>query len=302
LQFLQELWFVIKHVPELAQRYKKSSIVAALFLILSVASDLVKNRLFSSASIQATVLYWISVASLAFTGFVFLLAFVDLIKNRLHFVDLVCTNVAVDAYYHAPGEQAYELVTRLQGSNRTSASVRNFANLGDGYYEKISQWSVQHKLVSTPAVELLLHPLSSGDARANNFLSSQKTIFMYQNSAEFKPPLSKGSTFDLVYRISASGAPIEAAAFTTDGTLFALGVEYDTLRYHIAIHAPQDYKISLWESGVLDPNGAIIADETKRQKKPEVSISGSLLQWHISLAKKHLRYMLKFRFEAHGWQ
>jgi hypothetical protein len=302
VQFLKELWLVLKAVPYLANRYKKQSYVAATTLLLALTSDLVKNKLFASASTTASVLTWTSRVSLGLTGLVFLLAFLDLMKNRLSLTDLVCANASVDAYYHEPKDQLYELVKRLECTNRTDLPIRSLASIRDGYYEEIPDWSIQHALLEKPSVELLIHMPSKGIPRGSNFPGGNKNIYFYEASAEFNPPLPVGSKFDLVYRITAKGTSIEELAFSNEGTLLAVGVDYDTLSYQINVHAPMGYKISLRVWGVVDANGIQNASETDRQKKPKVSTSGGLLQWQIYLAKRHLRYMLKYRFEPYGWR
>lgn len=301
MQFLEELWLIIKAVPHLVHRYKKQSYFAAAFLILSIGSDLVKNKLFASASTTGTILTWTSRISLGLTVLLFLLAFIDLLKNRLSLNDLVCTKASVDAYYHEPAAQQYELVKRLQCSNRTGTPIRGFADIYDGYYEMVPDWTVQHALLEKPSIEFKLHTPPKYTVRKSNFPGSDKEIHFYEISSEFEPPLPAGAKFDLVYRILAKGAPIEQSAFTNNGTQFVVGVDYDTLNYQICIHAPMGFKISLRGYGVLDVEGIQIEHETSRQKKPEVSVSGSLLQWQIYVARKHLRYMLKYRFEPYGW-
>jgi hypothetical protein len=301
LKFLEELWLLLKNVPTLSHRYKKKSFFAAIFILLWVATTLVKNQLFASASLQAKLLTWTSRVSLALTGLVFVLAFVDLVKDSLPLDDLICTDFSHDAYYHLPAEQAYELVVREKCENRTDTPIRNLAAIGDGYCEKLGKWKIEYKLLGTPSVQLDIQTISEGVPRTNNFGGNANTIYCYRASAEFTPPLPSGSGFDLVYRISASGVPIEVSAFSIDGTLFANGVEYNTLRYHITIHAPQGYKIVLREWSVVDADGKPMEHENARQKKPVLDISGGLLQWRITLAKKHWRYKLRYRFEAYGW-
>lgn len=302
MQFLRELWFVLVNVPELAHRYQNHSVFASIFLAVGVITRLVKNQFFADASMQQTLLKWISISGFCLTGLAFLLAFVDLVEHRLSFDDLVCTDVSVDAYYYPPEGKLYELVKREKCRNRTESSIRNHATLRDGYYEHVPEWHVQSKLLEGPSVQFIIQPISLGQRKDNNFPGSSKVIYLYQASGDFKPPLPSGTGYDLVYRISASGAPVEESAFSEDGTVFALGVDYDALKYTVAIHAPVGYKIHLWEHGVLDANGRLKQDETSRQEEPKVSPSGSLLVWTITLARKQLRYMLKYRFETYDWK
>ncbi len=271
------------------------------FLVVSIAVTLIKNNFFASPSTQRTLLKWISTGSLALTGLAFVLAFIDLAKNRLPFDDLVCTDITDDAYYHRPEEKIYELVQRCRCTNRTHASIRNFAPLQDGYYEEIPTWNVQYGLIGRPPVELVVLKPFEHEVRKDNFPGGKGVFYLYRANAEFDPPLPPGEGIDLIYRLSASGAAVEAQAFSNSGTVFARGVEYDTLNYYVTIHAPPGFEVKLSAFGVLDPSGLLLPGETQRQKKPELSASGGLLQWRVSLARRHLRYMLSYRFEAYGW-
>ena len=298
--FLREFWFVLVNVPSLAHRYENQAFWSVVFLFLSVASTLVKNRLFTSPSIRRNVITWIARISLAITGFIFLIAFVDLAKNRLPFDDLVCSDVASDAFYHPPEDKAYELVNRVNCTNRSEETIRNFAPLQDGYYEAIPNWTVKTKLLGNPSVDLLVHLHPGPVVRKNNFPGG-KDIYFYQATSEFDPPLGIGQKIDLVYEISAGGTSVEQSAFSRDGTVFIGSVDYDTLTYHLTIHAPLGYSIEMQDWGVLDAGGKLVAFENYRQEKPSVSTAGSLLQWHVSPARRHLRYMMKYRFIQYGW-
>ena len=300
MEFLRELWFVLENVPSLAARYQKLSLWATVFLLLSVASVIVKNRFFASKRTEQTVLTFLSRTTTALTALVFVLAFVDLAKNRLPFDDLVCTDIGVDAYYHVPGDNQYELVQRQKCSNRTDHSIRNFVSLRDGYYERVPNWMAQSRLVSSSA-RIKFALLTRSEEERKNDIGGSKTLYLYRQTAEFDPPLPSGGSIDLVYHLSASGAPIELSAFSDDGTVFYRGVDYDTLIYDLTIHAPVGYEVFLLDWGVMDSSGTRATDEIGRQTAPHVAASGGLLQWRVLLARKHLRYMLRYRFEPYGW-
>jgi hypothetical protein len=297
--FLQEVWFAVQNTPALASRYEKHALFALFFFVVSVAARLVKNRFFSSSSRRRTALTWLSRTSLALTGLAFVLAFIDLVKNRLPFDDLVCTDVAVDAYYHSPRDQSYELIQRERCFNRTDHSVRNYADLRDGYYEKIPHWQVTPVLLSCTA-RVKFAPIVRTDEERRNDIGGARTLYFYRESAEFDPPLPSGSSYDLEYEISARGVPVDAAAFSNEGTVFYRGVDYDTLNYYLTIHAPSGYFIEMTDWGVFDSAGAKLSEETGRQKEPHVSVSGSLLEWRVSPARRHIRYMLKYRITSYA--
>ncbi|HEU5322977.1 MAG TPA: hypothetical protein VFX28_19385 [Methylomirabilota bacterium] len=300
MDFVREVWYVLQNVPAVAHRYQAHALWAAVTLVLSVASFALKSRLLGVGPKRRKVLKWVSAASAAVTAAVFVLAFVDLVRHRLPFDDLVCTDVAVDGYYRVPQDMAYELVERYRCSNRTGASIRNFAPLQDGYFEQVPAWKVEYTLIGRPAVQLVVHRSPGPEARKNTFPGGGATLYVYRASAEFEPALPPGESIDLVYRLSARGAPVEAAAFSHAGTVFARGVEYDTLSYHVTIHAPSGYEIRLRDWGVLDAGGRLVDAETRRQDAPRVSPAGGLLQWRVSLARRHLRYMLRYSLEAYG--
>lgn len=226
-----------------------------------------------------------------------MLAFVDLVRNRLPFDDLVCKEKTIDAYYHVPAEKSYETVVRMQCINRTNQPIKNFAPIQDGYYERIPNWKCQHGLLGSPQVNVVVHKANE-EIRESNLPGGAKTIYLYQASSEFKPPLPSGDRVDLLYRVLATGAAVEEAAFSDDGTMFVGGVDYATLTYIITVHAPPAHEIQLRDWGVINANDDKIPDETEHQKKAHICVSSGLLQWRVSLAKKHLRYMLKYRFKA----
>jgi hypothetical protein len=294
LDFLRELFFVLRNVPALAHRYKKQSIFAAIFLCLSIGSIMAKNGLFANDSTVKTVLQYLSWVGEALTALVFLLAFIDLARNRLSFSDLVCTSLSVDAYYHIPSEEIYELVQRECCRNRTGLAVRNFAEVSDGYYENVPSWTVNHQFSSAAKVKLKALTQTS-EARKNNFGSGD--VYFYRQPMEFEPPLPSGANIEVVCKITAKGAAVDASAFT-DGTVFYRGVDYDTLHYYMTIHAPVGYEVCLLDWGVFDSSGAKLSKETDNQEEPKVTFSGALLQWRVALARKHLRYMVKYRFDA----
>jgi len=136
------------------------------------------------------------------------------------------------------------------------------------------------------------------EVRKSNFSGGAKTIYLYQANAEFQPPLPPGDRVDLLYEVLSTGTTVEEAAFSNDGTMFVGGVSYDTLTYIITVHAPPAHEIQLRDWGVINANGDKIPEETDHQKKARVCVSSGLLQWRVSLARKHLRYMLKYRFKA----
>ncbi len=301
MQFVREISFLLLNVPALAHRYQSQSVLAAVFLVLSAASILIKNRLVDDASTRRTWLKWIARTSLVLSVMMFVLAFIDLVKNRLSFDEIVCTDISDDAYYHVPEGKTYELVERFRCSNRTGASVRNLADLSDGFSERISSWTPEFKLLGRPSVALVIHKPSESLWKSN-YAGGTGTIYLYRASAEFDPPLSPGAEFDLVSKLTAHGSPVETAAFSTSGTSFVQAVPYETLSYYVTIHAPPGFEIRLRNWGVIDQGGLLVADETQRQEKPNVSPSGGLLQWRVSLTRLNLRYMLSYWFEAYGWQ
>jgi hypothetical protein len=295
VDFARELWFVIQHAPSLAHRYQAHALWAGVFLVLSMASMVAKTLVI--APVREMLLKRISAVSSVVTATIFVLAFIDLAKTRLPFDDLVCESVAVDAYYHPPADRSYDLVERYRCSNRTSQPVRNLRAFQDGYYERIPTWSFTSKLLSPATVQLnLIRRSSEPDQRASNFQGGGDTLYVYGATMEFQPSLPSGEAFDLVYRMSAQGAPVEGAAFTNKGTVFARGVEYGTLDYYVTIHAPVGYAIQLRGWQVVDPDGHPIPDETNRQRRPTVTAGGNLLQWRVSLARRHLRYTLQYAF------
>jgi len=303
MDFIRECWFILQNVPSLAHRYQSESILAAVFFVLSIAaafiSTIIKHRLTDRAPTWEKILKWVSGLSGALTVLVFVFAFVDLVKARLPFDDIVCSDIALDAYYHPPEEKTYELIERFKCANRTNSSIRNFATLRDGYFEKIPSWTLRYSLLGRPPVNLIVHVQSQPEERANNFAGGQPIFYLYRATSEFNPPLPAGTDIDLVYELAAGGAPVEAAAFSDAGTVFARGVDYDTLNYSVAIHAPPGYEIRLRGWGVLDPNGQLQSEETRRQRTPQLSTTGSLLQWQVSLARRNLSYMLRYQLKAY---
>ena len=209
--FLSEVWFVIQHVPELAHRYENYAIFATVFLVLSLATKVAKSRLVSKEEQPKRLLKWLSAATWGLTVLVFALAFIDLVKDRLPFDDMVCTNISVDAYYHPPDEQTYDLIERAQCSNRTPNPIRNFAPLRDGYYQKLDHWTVQAALLNHPGSDFRLHSSEQPEERKNMLPHpGTDTLYLYQASAEFLPPVDSGADIDLVYKISAFGGHVEA--------------------------------------------------------------------------------------------
>jgi hypothetical protein len=302
VDFFQELWFIVVNVPNLAHRYQGESIWATASLVISIASTLIKNRLAESDAMRRDVLKWLSRASMGVTVLVFVLAFVDLARTRIPFDDIVCTEIAADAYYHAPGEKTYELVERYACSNRTNTSIRNFASLQDGYFERIPVWDVQYKLLGSPSVELVVRKRTEPELRRNNYPGGPEIVYYYGATAEFVPPLSAGAGIDLVYKLSAIGTEVEKAAFTKSGTVFARGVPYGTLRYSVTIHAPPGYEVKLRDWAVMDPSGRLIPEETQRQTGPRSTHSDGSLHWSVSLARRHVRYMLRYSLESYGFE
>lgn len=299
LDFLRELLFVLRNVPALAQRYKKRSVFAALTLCLSIGSMLAKHGLFATASTAQTVLQYIFWVGVGVTVLVFCLAFVDLIMNRLSFDDLVCTNVSVDAYYHVPSKGMYELVQHTHCCNRTGNPVSKLADVCDGYYQQLTSWAVKYSFKSASSAMLEIPTDPVREVIKNNYQSGE--VYFYHESARFNPPLQHGETGDIAYRMSAALAQIEASAFTGNGTVFYRGVDYPTLRYFVTIHAPAGYEVECLEWGVIDAGGRKLTKQTDDQAEPKIAPSQALLQWSVSLPKKHLRYMLKFKFNDRKW-
>lgn len=299
MDFLRELFFLLRNVPTLAHRYQAESLWATTSLVLAIATTLIKNNFLADASVTARLLTWFSRISYAATALAFIFAFIDLAKARLPFDDIVCDTVAVDAYYQPPAARTYDLLERLHCTNRSHNSIRNFAPIQDGYYERIPTWTVTYKLLGRPTVKLALVNQTEAELRKNTFPGGGTTLYVYRATTEFQPDLPAGEMIDLVYKIAARGAPVEIEAFSAAGTLFARGVEYNTLSYYVTIHAPPGYEIRLRDWGVIDPGGRPVAAETARQEKPQLSSTGALLQWKVSLARKHLRYMLKYAFESY---
>jgi hypothetical protein len=195
------------------------------------------------------------------------------------------------------------LVQRQKCNNRTDHSIRNFADIRDGYYQEIPRWDVQFALApNKDAVKLVAFGSSLHEERKNYVggPGTPTTLYAYWQKTEFDPPLAEGADVDLAYKISARGAPVETGAFSRDATVFYRGVDYDTLHYYLTIHAPPGYQISLKDFGVLDSGGHHDSTETDRQEKPQVSASGELLEWHVTLARKHLRYMMKYEIQAYA--
>lgn len=303
MQFLREIWFILQNTPALYHRYEKQFFFASLFMGLAILANLLKYRFVGNSANREKVLKWISGISLCLSVLVFLLAFVDLAKSRLPFDDLVCTDIGVDAYYYVPQDWHYELVQRQKCNNRTDHSIRNFADIRDGYYQEIPKWDAQFALAPNKD-NVKLAALGRSYEERKNYVGgpgTPTTLFAYWQKTEFDPPLAEGSDIDLVYKISARGAPVEVGAFLSDGTVFYRGVDYDTLHYYLTIHAPSGYQIDLREFGVLDSGGHHDSTETDRQERPHVSASGELLEWHITLARKHLRYMMRYRIRPYAW-
>jgi len=295
MQFLKEIWFVLLSTPDLYHRYEKHTIWAALFLFLSIGTFLLEHWF----PTRRELLVWARRVSLGVTALLFILALVDIAKSRLPFDELVCSDVAVDAYYHLPEDKAYELVQRQRCVNRTDHPIRALRELRDGYYEKISHWRVDGHVINGPAgVELSL--LQDDKALYKNYIGD-KDVYLFWRRAEFDSPLPSESEVDMVYRISAGGVPIEAEAFS-NGTVFYRGVDYDTLSFDLAIHAPAGYRFQLLDWGVADANGHRISSETERQKEPEVTGSGGHLEWHVVLARKELSYMMKYKISPYNWK
>jgi hypothetical protein len=288
MQFLKELWFVLLSAPALYHRYEKNAIWAALFLLISIASFLVEHWF----PRWVGILVWGRRASLGLSCLLFILAFVDLAKSRLPFDELVCSDIAVDAYYHLPEEKSYELVQRQQCMNRTDHPIRELHDLRDGYYEKIPDWKIDASVVQGPAGVRVAY-FDTNESEYKNYIGDQN-VYLYWRKVEFDPPLASGTDVDMVYRISAKGVPIEAQAFST-GTVFYRGVDYDTLTYRITIHAPPGYRFDLLDWGVVDSNGRRNSSETERQKDPRVKGSGGDLEWRVILARKNLSYMMKYK-------
>lgn len=300
MEFLKEIWFLLKHVPAVASRYKKKSFWVILFAALSAISRLVKNNFFTSASTTHLSLHWLSLASLVLSGLVFVLAFIDLLRNRISLSDLVLTTVTADAYYHAPDENAYELVERLHYVNRTDGPIANLPMIQDGYTEPLQEFKFEYHLQHVPEMGLTTH-VENVDQRDSQ-IEGLGNLHLYRVSAAFAPALASGDDVDLFYRFSAKANRIEAAVFTPNGTVFARRVEYDTLLYCITIHAPQGYNAYLLGWEVKDADGAKKESETRRQEKPRVNEAKNLITWPVTLARKNLRYMLKYKFESYDWK
>jgi hypothetical protein len=294
MQFLKEVWFVLLSAPALYHSYEKNAIWAGVFLLISVTSFLIKHWL----PRWLGILVWGQRISLGLTCLLFILAFVDLAKSRLPFDELVCSDVAVDAYYHLPQEQSYELVQRQKCINRTDHPIRELRDLRDGYYEKIPDWRIDASVIQgPPGVKLGFFEEDEGQYK--NYVGDP-IVYLHWRKVEFDSPLPSGSDIDMVYRISAKGVPVEAQAFST-GTVFYRGVDYDTLIYHIAIHAPAGYRFDLMDWGVVDANGHRNASETERQEEPQVTGSGGDLEWRVILARKNLSYMMKYKIVEYSW-
>jgi hypothetical protein len=142
MDFVREILFLLRNVPTLAHRYQAESLWATTSLVLAIGTTLIKNNFLANAPVQARLLKWFSRISYAATALAFLFAFIDLAKARLPFDDMVCDSVAVDAYYQIPAARSYDLLERLRCTNRSHNSIRNFAPIQDGYYEKIPAWTV----------------------------------------------------------------------------------------------------------------------------------------------------------------
>lgn len=295
MQFLKEIWFVLLNVPALYQRYEKQAIWAGIFFLLSVAT-FVLERWFET---HKTLLMWTRRVSLGLTALLFILAFVDLAKSRLPFDDLVCSEVEVDAYYHLPEEKSYELVQRQRCMNRTDVAIRDLRDIRDGYYENIPEWRVDGHVVQGPE-DVRLAFISGVKQHLTNYVG-QPDVSFYRQQVEFNAPLPSGADVDMVYRISAKGVPVDAEAFS-NGTVWARSVDYDTLLYHLAIHAPAGFRFNLLEWGVVDRNGKRDSAETDRQKEPQLTGSGGQLEWHLVLARKNYSYMLKYRIAPYQWE
>lgn len=296
MQFLKEIWFALLNAPVLYERYEKKAILTVVFLLLSVATFLLEHWF----QTYKKLLVWIRRVSLVLTSLLFILAFVDLAKSRIPFDELVCSDVEVDAYYHLAEDKSYELVQRQQCINRTDHAIQDLRDIRDGYYEKIPDWRLDGQVFHGPAGVRLAF-ISEDQTHDYKSYVGQANVYLYWRKVEFSPPLPSGADVDMVYRISARGVPVEAGAFS-NGTVFSRGVDYDTLLYNIAIHAPAGFRFDLQDWGVLGYDGRRDSAETDRQKEPQVTGSGGQLEWHLVLARKHVSYMLKYKIVPYEWE
>lgn len=154
MEFWKEILFLLRHVPTVASRYKKRAVWMGILVALSVASRLVKNNFFASASTSKLVLHWTSFASLLIMGLLFALAFIDLLRNRVSLNDLILTTVTADAYYHQQDENAYELVEHHHYVNRTSNPISELPMIQDGYREQLQDWRFEYYMHHQPAINL----------------------------------------------------------------------------------------------------------------------------------------------------
>ena len=296
MRFLYELYLLARAAPALADRYRNQWLIVIISGAIAIATKILGNGWFKDDPEAKQVLDRASQITAIITAVATGWAFIALVMTRFPLDELVCREVKVDAHYYPPNVRAYDVIEISKCINRTDGPIRQFATFKDGYWTALDSWNATAQLIAAESHTIARVETPAAPTHEVRELPGGKTIHWYQRTAAFNPSLAPGDYCTVECKIEARGA-VETEAFTIAGTEYARGVNFNTLVYKIAIHAPAGYKVVFQDARVLNADHENDDSETKRQRKAKLSKDLTLLTWRITLAREPFRYSLRYRFE-----
>jgi hypothetical protein len=192
--------------------------------------------------------------------------------------------------------RAYDVIEISKCINRTDGPIREFSTFKDGYWTALDGWSASALMIAAESHTKARVEMPATSTHEVRQLPGGKTVHWYQSTAVFDPSLAPGDYCTVECKMEARG-DVETEAFAVAGTEHARGVNFNTLVYKIAIYAPAGHKIVFQDARVPNADHEKDDSETKRQSKAKLNKDLTLLTWRVTLARKTLRYSLRYCFE-----
>ncbi len=290
-----EFYLLLRAAPGYAERYKKQTIIVTVFGVIWLITKFAGVPWFEKDPLTRELVGYASrtsfVISVLATGW----AFLTLLAGRFPLDEIVCREVSVDAHYYPPNQRKYDVIELSKCINRTDGPIREFTTFRDGYWTALESWNVSAELIASESHTSAHVEMSDASTHDVRSLPGGATIHWYRRIAIFNPSLAAGDYCTVECKIEALGE-VETEAFNDTGTEFARGVSFNTLVYKIAIHAPNGYKIAFKDARVLNADHEEDSSETQRQAKAKLRKGQTLLKWRVTLARKALKYSLRYHF------
>jgi len=297
MKFLYELYLLVRAAPALADRYRNRWLIVIVSGAISIITKIAGSQWFKDNPEAKQILDQASQISAIITAVTAGWAFIALLMTRFPLDELVCREVKVDAHYYPPDVRAYDVIEISKCINRTDGPIREFSTFKDGYWTELDGWSASAQMIAAEShTNARIEMPAATTHEVRQLPGGGKTVHWYQRTAVFNPSLAPGDYCTVQCKMEARG-DVETEAFAVAGTEYARGVNFNTLVYKIAIHAPAGYKILFQDARVLNADHEEDDSETKRQSKAKLNKDLTLLTWRVTLARKTLRYSLRYRFE-----